>query len=197
MSVYLKMDGLVDFATYLAKFPEETPKAALMAINQTADRRALQLAREEMSTQIAFPKGYLNADRLGVSKRATSADLEAVISGRDRPTSLARFVVGSTLPKRRPNGLQVIVTPGETRSMGSAFTVRLNNGNIGVALRVKPGEQVKGKKFQARPFGKDLYLLYGPSVDQVFRDVRSQILPEAGEYLADEFLRQLNRLIGD
>lgn len=197
MSVTLEASGFIDFSQYLKTFGDQVPEAARLAINQTAERRAIPDARDEMLTQVNFPSGYLNKDRLSVTKKATNADLEAVISGRDRPTSLARFVVGSTLPGRQKNGVRVIVSPGETRVMKTAFTVRLNSGNTGLVLRVKEGEGVKGKRDQARPFGKNLYLLYGPSVNQVFTNVAENVLNQVGDYLADEFLRQLGRLTGD
>lgn len=37
--------------------------------------------------------------------------------------------------------------------------------------------------------GKGLYLLYGPSVDQVFRDVAKEISPDTADFLEAEFLR--------
>lgn len=197
MSVYLEASGFIDFSQYLRDFGDKVPEAARLAINQTAERRAIPLARDEITSQVAFPKGYLNGDRLSISKKATNVDLEAVISGRDRPTSLARFVVGSTVPGRQKNGVRVVVAPGETRVMKTAFTVNLNNGNRGLVLRTKDGEGVKGKRLQARPFGENLYLLYGPSVNQVFTNVAEKVLNQVGDYLGDEFLRQLGRLTGD
>lgn len=197
MSVYLSVDGLLDFSDYIKRFGDAVPECARMALNQTAERGAIPLARDEMTSQVAFPQGYLKGDRLSVTKKATNANLEAVISGRDRPTSLARFVVGATLPARRPKGVTVVVSPGESRVMKKAFTVRLNNGNIGLVLRTKEGEGVRNKKDQARPFGKDLYLLYGPSVNQVFTNVAEKVLNQVGDYFVDEFLRQLSRKTGE
>jgi hypothetical protein len=204
MSVYLDAEGLLGFKDYLNGLPEVTTTAARLAINQTVDRKVIPLSREEMLAQIAFPKGYLNDQRFSASKRATSADLEAIVTARGRPTSLARFLVGAPVPGKRQTGVTVRVKPGESRVMKSAFVVTLKagnllnaeNGNVGIVLRTKDGQGVHSKKEQARPFGKNLYLLYGPSVEQVFRDVSDKVTQPVLDYLGDEFLRQFSRLAG-
>jgi hypothetical protein len=40
----------------------------------------------------------------------------------------------------------------------------------------------------------NLYLLYGPSVDQVFRDVRFEVQAPIGDVLESSFLRNYGRL---
>lgn len=197
MSVTIEADGLIQFSDRMSRMPDITAQAMRLAINQSADRRALPLARDEIGTQVNFPKGYLNADRLSVTKRATDADLEAVISGRDRPTSLVRFLVGTPVPGRSKGGLTVRVKPGTSRVMKSAFVVNLRSGNLGLVLRLKEGKGIEQYSRGAAPFGPNLYLLYGPSVNQVFQDVAEKVLNPTAEYLADEFLRQFARLSGD
>jgi hypothetical protein len=44
----------------------------------------------------------------------------------------------------------------------------------------------------AKQIGKNLYLLYGPSVDQVFRGVAADQAPAALDFLDVEFMRQLD-----
>ena len=95
MTVGVIADALSDVARYFEALPEIATQAAFLAINDSADD-ALPEARREMSKQINFPKRYLSAQRLAVKSRASRSKLEAVISGRDRPTSLARFAEGAT-----------------------------------------------------------------------------------------------------
>lgn len=187
------VNGLEEVKQYLALMPERATKAASLAINQTADRSGLTAIRRAMREEAAFPAGYLEKPkRLGVTKRAKQTDLEAVITGRSRPTSLARFVSGKT----------VRVNPGRSRQLSQAFLVKLKAGqgpvsedsfNLGLAIRLRKGEVIANKREMA-PFAAGLYLLYGPSVDQVFRTVAASEAPEIADLLIAEFKRQFARL---
>lgn len=182
----------------LDELDERIIERARMAVNKTADwsrTRSSELIRGD----IAFSASYLTgADksgkpRLGVTQRATNANLEAAITGRFEPTSLATFVSGSKTPNRRAPTLRV--SPGRTTSIGKSFIMRLRRGqselgNLGLAIRLKPGERVRNKREQVfKAIGKGLYLLYGPSVDQVFTAVADDVAPDSADYLEREFLR--------
>lgn len=191
---------------YFERAPEIATQAARLAINQVAQRGGLKLLRERMLREVAFPMGYLNDSRL-VVRKAYSDNLEAVITARQRPTSLARFARGSPpVAGNRRQGVTVTVKPGEPRFMKSAFLMRLragatvgdNNFNIGLAIRLKPGERILNKNKQNTvQLSHNLYLLYGPSGDQVFRTVADDTAPEVASMVKDEFFRQFARLSGD
>ncbi len=161
---------------------------ARQAINRTTDRTRTRSDRE-IRKQVAFPARYLSS-RLTVSKKASGRSLEAVITGRDRPTSLARFSKGKDVgAARRKGGVSVTVAPGQTRFMSGAFLMQLRGGNLGLAIRLKAGESMRNKRKMTR-VGKGLYLLYGPSVDQAFRSVADEYAaPDAADYLEREFIR--------
>jgi hypothetical protein len=76
------------------------------------------------------------------------------------------------------------VSPGIARRMPGAFAIRLKNKNIGLAVRTS-----KPPSRGAKQIGKNLYLMYGPSVDQVFADTREMIRPDAEEFMNREFRR--------
>lgn len=205
MNVYAEFDGLADAGDFFKRMPQVNAKAARIAINQVAQRGGLDLARTSILDEIAFPKGYLNDDRLGVTKLATDARLEAVITGRKRATSLARFAApGTPLGRGLGNGVRVQVKNGSSTVLRRAWLVRLRAGasltedkfNVGLALRVNPGEKVGGKysAHQSWLVPGVIALLYAPSVDQIFRDVADDIAPRVGEMTAAEFLRQFTRL---
>jgi len=190
-------EGLADALAYFESFPMRAKSAASLAINQTAQRGGLKLARTAMRERITFPGGYLeDRKRLGVTQFAKPDNLEGIITGRGRPTSLARFA----LPGSK-NNPAVRVGAGRTRRIDGAFLVRLPAGrgadaelsNVGLAVRLKAGERVRNKK-QMVPFRAGLYLLYGPSIDQIFRSVLPEIEPEILDELAEEFRRQFARL---
>lgn len=205
MVVALEVNALDAFQSYVRSFPERTKTAARIALNQTSERAGLRTIRGLMRDEISFPAGYLeDTNRLGVTKRASDDDLQVVISGRQRPTSLARFVTGSRAPGKRPGGLTVNVGKGRTQALRQAFIIPLNSGpvrtdgafNLGLAVRLKPEEVIANKRVMAARMKNGLYLLYGPSVDQVFRTVREEAAGPLLEAIADEFLRQFDRLGG-
>ena len=177
--------------------------ALLRSINKTADR-ARTLASQDIREQVAFPASYLapSAKRLFVSVKATKASpFEAVISGRDRPTSLARFTNQKPLGGgQRHRGGQVAVTvkPGVRRYIKRAFLITLNNSNVGLAVRTDGGPP--NNAYAPKEIGKNLWLLYGPSVDQVLSaasnggGIYEEIVPETLDFLNDEFNRQLDLL---
>ena len=198
------VEALEEARSYFEEFPTIARTAARLSINQVADRQGRKLLIDEMLSQVAWPRGYLDRDRFNVRK-AYNENLEAVITARMRPTSLARFVRGQAAAAagRGMGGVRVQVRPGATKSMPSAFLMRLRAGasmsdtnyNLGLAIRLKPGERILNKTKQSlTQLGHNLYLLYGPSVDQVFRTVAMDRAPEIVSMVETEFYRQFARL---
>ncbi len=72
--------------------------------------------------------------------------------------------------------------------------VSAENTNIGLAIRLKEGERVKNKNSMV-PVGSNLYLLYGPSVGQVYRTVAEATSEEVSLQLANRFAHYLGRRI--
>ncbi len=175
---------------------EMTPRikqAMLRAVNKTADR-ARPAAAREIRKQVAFPTSYLapSQGRLSISKRANGEDLTAIITGRHRPTSLARFALNARTGGRR--GARVVVQPGLATFLPRAFFIPLRSGNtetnnnLGLAIRLPEG-QTPSRAYKPKLIGRGLWLLYGPSIDQVFDDVAEEQAPAHADFLALEFLR--------
>lgn len=175
--------------------------AAARAINKVTRDGRVEIARD-IRDQVNLPASYVapGQKRLYVSQQATAGNLEGKITARGRATSLARFVQGTP---RRGQGVRVEVAPGRSRYMKRAFLIRLPAGNsnvdtkynMGLAIRLRPGETLQNK-LTARRMEKGLYLLYGPSVDQVFRardgsGVANEKAPQLASELEREFLRLL------
>jgi hypothetical protein len=175
--------------------------AAVRAINKIARDARTEAARRILQ-QIAVPASYVQPGerRLYVSREANSNSLEARITARGRATSLARYVVGN--PKTAVAGVTVRVHPGLSTYMRRAFLINLPGvggstdtglANRGLAVRLKPGDTLRNKNY-ARRVASGLYVLYGPSVAQVFRDnadegVANEMAPSVAQKLANEFLR--------
>lgn len=184
--------GLDNFAEFFRELPDLAIEAAYLAVNDSADAAVPKL-KKTIGTQIAFPRGYLGKERLGVRRKATRATLEAVISGRDRPTSVARFAEGATPENSRKRPIIVKVKPGKTVALKKAFLVRLKNNNIGLAIRLPSGQRPKDA-YKPVQLANNVYLLYGPSVDQVLKGVIDESDVQIGDMLSRNFLRQFTRL---
>lgn len=175
---------------------------ATQAINKVARDQRSTAARMILD-QINLPRSYINpaGGRLIVSQRAQKTSLEAKITARGRPTSLARFTRG--MPARG-TGITVEVKPGQASYLKRAFLIRLPQGsvltdtrfNLGLAIRLRSGEHLHNKIKQIR-LDKSLYLLYGPSIQQVFlnnqgQGVAADLADPTADYLEAEFARLLN-----
>lgn len=181
-------------------------ESARLAVNDTV-RKARTMAAQVMGQQLGFPPGYLGptAGRLTISKFATGDDLEGIVLGRGRPTSLARFSRGGKVgrPKKgEQTGVNVAVHPGLATFMKGAFLIKLPAGkdvetrnNLGLAIRLR-GRPLRNKRVQLKEIDKGLYVLYGPSVGQALggeKGVGAKISPELSKFLLAEFQRQQAR----
>lgn len=195
MSVEISANLFDELDDYFERMPGVADHAAQLAINDTARGTAMQLARQQMMEEINFTPAYLK-ERLSIEKYAKRNDLEAIISGRDRPTSLARFATNARAGQR--GNIRVEVEKGSTKVLKKAFILNLKSGNLGLAIRLAPGEKLMNKNLPVdvnySTLGNGVVLLYGPSVDQVFRGVASDIQPEVADAAVTEFFRQFARL---
>jgi hypothetical protein len=102
--------------------------------------------------------------------------------------------------RARAAGVTVTINPGRPVTLKRAFLINLKNGNRGLAIRLRPGEvlsnTIGAKLITSGPLA-GVALLYGPSVEQVFRTVATDITPALESYLETEFLRQFIRLSND
>lgn len=208
MSARVTASNILEIEEFLSAQPAATRTAARIAINSVTARQAVPQYRREMRKEVNFPQGYLeDGNRFGQTKKATDADLSATVTARFRPTSLARFAKNTSLEgAKRRGGVSVQVdSGGGAVFLRRAFFVKLRRGgdtsdgfNLGVAIRLKPGEKLLGRKKGATGvrLADNLYLLYGPSVDQVFRSVSVSESGFVSTALEKEFLRQYIRLAG-
>ena len=186
-------EGLDDLT--VADIKPAIEQAAFRAINATADRARARSA-DQIRDMVNFPAAYLKpaGKRLIVSRRAGPGSLEAIITGRNRPTSLARFVVGGVAGKK---GATVAITKGKTVELPNAFIMEVRagagidtTGNLGLAIRTKRGVR-PDKAYKPVRVSDGLWLLYGPSVSQAFRFAREREMPDAVRFLEAEFNRLL------
>lgn len=168
-------------------------RAASLAINETAFF-ARRLSSVQIRKELNLSAGYIG-HRLTVRKVAKPNDLEAVVRAEDRPTSLAQF---SNSPRRfgrqRLPPRVKVAAGGSNSPMRGAFFLRLAGNNVGIAVRLKPGERVRNKK-QMSGVSSGLYLLYGPSVGQAFGSIAEKLLPQISDNLEVRTAHHLERLL--
>lgn len=208
MTIDTELIGLEDAQEFFRSTPALFKRAARLAINQVVSRSGMKLLANEMYDQIAFPRNYLKGDRLRVSQYAKESNLEAVIIARKRATSLARFAAPGTPLGTTPgmaSSVKVSVKNGHSTRLRNAWLIRLRKGksltedqyNVGLAIRVREGDSITGKFSGHQAWLNQEHtvaLLYGPSVDQVFRDVADHSGARILDMVGDEFFRQYERL---
>ena len=200
----LVIEGLETLAD-LEKLPQDIIRSARIAVNDAATRGRTKMGAEVLS-QVNLPRDYVapRNKRLYVSKKANSSDLEAIITARSRPTSLARFA-NNTSVARPKAGVRVEVKQGAVRTIPGAFLIKLRSGsgltdtkhNLGLAVRTKDGLP-PNRAYAPKSLGDNLWLLYGPSVSQVLLSARGNsgvaidLSPDIQQLLEDEFWRQMD-----
>jgi hypothetical protein len=202
----ISFDGVKELRSFFETAPDVVTSAARDAVNG-AVRFGYAESSRQIRAEVNFTQDYIGSvaqgNRLKVSRYATQDSLEGSIVAEARAVSLARFADDRTLGGK--NGVTVTVKAGgAARRIASAFLIKLKAGNaavtqdnfnIGLAIRLKPGQSISNKTTLI-PFGAgdpNLYLLYAPSVDQVFRDVRDKVTPAIQDFLTTEFYRQFER----
>lgn len=202
----INFDGVKEIKQFFDTAPEVTTNALKDTVNG-AVRFGYAESSRQIRAEVNFTQDYIGSvaqgNRLVVTRYATADSLEGTITAKQRAVSLARFADNRSLGGKA--GVTVRVKAGgSARKIATAFLIALKAGNaavtqdnfnIGLAIRLKPGQKV-GNKTTAIPFGKNdpsLYLLYGPSVDQVFNDVRYKVEPAITGYMTTEFYRQIER----
>ncbi len=204
MTYYFEAAGLPGVEELLNSLVKGSDEAASRAINDGAVY-ARKVGAQEIRRKINFKAKYLNdKSRLGVTRRAKPSSLEAVVTARDRATSLARFAQGT--PRfgrpRTPPRVKVSTSGGAT-AVRRGFYMKLRKGasltqdsyNVGLAIRLSEGERIKSKNAMADPIGPNLYLLYGPSVGQVYRTTAEKTTDDVGTYLTARLGHYVERLI--
>lgn len=191
----------IDLTQFTDEIAGNVETAMVRAINRGMDKTRTAAAKAVLQ-QVAFPASYLQPSqgRLTVSQYASKDRLQATISGRDRATSLRQFAPGAMPGAVAKRGIGVSVAAGGRKKfIKRAFVMKLRNGNLGLAVRSAPGKQPEGA-WKPKPIGKNLWLLYGPSVDQVLMSARSgggvfsEIEYETLDVIETEFQRQLGLL---
>lgn len=196
----LDLDPLLAWGQRIEQLGDKGNRAAARALNAGAQFAVREGARD-ISSELNLTQQYVTSGgRLGVSRRASQSDLEAAVTGRDRPTSLARFSRSSqTFGRQRLSPTVSVKRGAPGRRIPGSFFMRLRRGNsgelgnVGLAVRLKDGETLPGKNVQPKTSKSGLAMLYGPSVGQAFRSAAPRAAGATAERVTQAFLREINR----
>lgn len=168
--------------------------ALRVAINK-AEHKVKTLAGRKIREQVSLKAAYVN-DRL-TFKRATRKDLSGAIGTPSRGLLLSRFssepnVANESIAWIKPppapyGGHYVKIKPGEpAKKIGRGgdskpfYIVLRGSRALGIARRTASGA---------------IDVLHGPSLSQVFDDVRGDVLPDAGAELQAQLLDAMRYLL--
>lgn len=172
-----------------------TSDAVRIAINKSAPKIKTRASRE-IRNQVRLRAGYVG-DRLTIVK-ATRDKLDGRIRTPSRGLLLSKFSTDSQIsgdkvswfkpPPAPARGIKVKVKPtGSTKSPGPDTFYMVLPKSRALAIvrrRDKPG-----------PEGGLIDVLYGPSLSQVFNDVKNDVLPEAEQEYQAQLLDAMRYIL--
>lgn len=199
-AVDVNREQLADAISLFEFLGGSTEDALRIAINKTAPKIKTAASRE-IRNQVRLQASYVNG-KLSVV-RATRAKLSASILTESRGMLMPRYSTDASIagaetgswgapPKIPKTGIRVKVkTSGSAKRFHGDtgnepfYMVLKTSGALGiVARRTSPGK--RGGKIKA---------FYGPSVSQVFDDVRNDVTPEAGAELTRQMADAMRYLL--
>ena len=167
-------------------------RAITRTLSRTLDKaatRANQEIRKDVRLTATYVRGKLLKNKPSFSKPT------AILSAEKRGVLLTRYKY-RVLAKGK--GVRVWVKQsGSSADMPSAFLVRnlKNSGADGIAL--PPGIKAPRDQGITSSGGTQFDVLHGPSVSQVFTEVKDEIEPEMSAFATQELLRQIDVILGN
>lgn len=201
MSARIERKSLNGLRLYLASIGRESPKAHARALNKTVTKARTESSKA-IRKQVRLKASYVR-ERLKIRK-ASQKNLSAWIRTPARGLLLSRFSTDSSIandsvswikpPPEPPRGIRVKVKPsggakvfqGDSSIKGKPFYMVLRSSNrvVIAGRRARPGK--KGGKIK---------VFYGPSMSQVFTDVKDDISEPMLEYQLQQYVRELETII--
>jgi len=173
-------DELRATAQRLRNIPKQIGKAQSRALRKAAAQTKTETSRV-IRTEVNLKKNYVDQQLLVKIAEVADGTVTAIISAKKRGILLTRFPWSQIKKSRKPAGVRVKVSPGNSEIFRHAFPIILSlsyggggdlSGNVGLAVR-------RGPDYQRFP----LDVLHGPSVSQVF----ATFLPTLKTYAAERY----------
>jgi len=191
--ITVSKSGLERLGDDVRRFGDKANLAAQLSINDTV-RWARTRLKVGMQQQVNLTESAFGKKHFFISQLASRDNLQATLSAGRQGYSLSRFSVGK--PVARARGIKLrIKAGGASVTVKRGFFIAAPNGALGLAVRTS-NEGLRNSR-AARRIGKNLYLLFGPSPDQLMRRMAPESVPDVGRHVGAEYSRQLNRLLAN
>ncbi len=167
----------------LAHLKNGAERAMSRAINHTLGVTRTEASRE-IRSQVRLKAAYVR-ERLKVRK-ATVTKASGAIQTPSRGQLLSRYPY-TVYANNKGIGVSVKPGAGSRQRMPGAFEITFANGVTAIAIRTKRGSGL-GRS-------EGLKVLYGPSISQVFTDVKDDLQAPSGERLMQRLGVEADRLL--
>ena len=190
--IVISSTGIRGLEEAIRRQPEMAKQAAKFAVNDTIEWAKTRI-KTGIEQQVAVPKDSITPARFGITRRATSQELEARLSASNQGLGLIRFVTSQRIA--RAKAPTVRVKPGGAAvKLERAFLIPTPKAPGSFALAVRaPGGLAKSRAARRIP-GSDVYILSGPSPNQLLANIAPALLPTIQTRLQQEYARQFERL---
>lgn len=199
-SVQIDKTSLNNVRLLLNGVSKEAPKILSRVLNKTATKGRTE-ASKAIRKEVKLSASYVR-ERLKISK-ANYRNLQSKVLTPSRGILLSRFSTQANIrseniswikpPPNPPRGIKVKVSPndgakvitGDSETTGKPFYLALPNGRLGIAARRKtPG-----------PKGGRLKVFHGPSLSQVFNNIKEDLGEPLAEYQEEQTLKQIDAIL--
>ncbi|WP_372986932.1 phage tail protein [Marinobacter sp.] len=202
MQVEVDRSSLQEVRALLAKFSDGATRAHARSLNKTITKSRTESSKE-IRKQVRLNAAYVKS--LMTITKASQKKLQAKISTPSRGLLLSRFSTDTSIagdktswlkppaiPKR---GIRVKVKPtggakvfeGDSEIEGKPFYMVLpgTNGRVAIA----------GRRSKIGSDGGRIKVFYGPSLSQVFTDVKEDIAEPLALYQMQQFEKEIDAII--
>ncbi len=173
-------------------------KAEYRAVNRVSQKTRTEASRQ-IRAEVRLKASYVNR-HLWLYKKAKPGDPSAIITARRRPTRLARYGAKQlTKAARKARGDELRGISAGRKQAGVSVSVGRNSGRKRMRKTFLVPLRTNGLMGVFERTGRapdDIRHLYGPSVDQLFTNIRDQLHPFIKRNMSKEFRAQLNYAMG-
>ncbi|MBT11356.1 MAG: hypothetical protein CMI02_04895 [Oceanospirillaceae bacterium] len=201
MSVRIERQSQRALVLYLSNIGPKSIKAHVRTLNKTASKTKTE-ANQAIRGQVRLPAAYVKKN-LKVRK-ASKNNLSAAVSTPSEGILLSRFSTDRLIsgdkvswikpPPNPPRGIRVKVKPdsgtkvfdGHSEIKGKPFYMVLKK-----ARRVA----IAGRRVTPGPRGGKIKVFHGPSLSQVFTDVKDDLSEPMLQYQLEQFVKELEAIV--
>jgi len=182
MQIKVNREDIRDVLDSLSHIKNGGGRAMSRAINHTLGVTRTE-ANKEMRTQVKLGAAYIRERLRQINATANKPE--------GRITTPTRGILATRFPHREyvrgGVGLQIKPTGGK-RHMPGAWVMRFPNGQQAIVFRPSNSAKVNWQSAGLR-------VVYGPSVSQVFTDVKDDLAAPSGERLVNRMRHEAERLL--